>query len=245
MDRNSPDLSLVVPVFNEADSLKKVIEHFLVEARAISPSFEILLSENGSKDGSVEIADQLAMQNPEVRTIHSDVPDYGFALKRGFLAAKGRIVVNFSVDFYDFNYLKLALPLMEKHDLILGSKNVTEGSDQRPFIRRFGGMAFHAIVRNAFGLPVHDTHGFKVFYRERVQKLIQSCQNGAALFDTELVLRAHKNGFTFCELPVSVAEVRPSRRSVAALAIRSITGLVRLKLTLFGEHFSRRESVKP
>ena len=73
----------------------------------------------------------------------------------------------------------------------------------------------------------------KALDRERIAPLARRCRNGRDLFDTELVLRADGAGLPVVELPVTVVERRPSRTSIAGRAVRTIVGLVRLRLQLW------------
>ena len=94
---------------------------------------------------------------------------------------------------------------------------------------------FHWGVQGLFGMPVSDTHGIKVYQRERVLDLIARCREDGVLFDTELILRAHKAGLRLKEIPVQAEESRPSRGDVARQAIEALIGLLRLRLALWRE----------
>src|SRR6266540_1334907 len=87
-------VSIVIPVHNEEDILRRTVEHIIAGLQVLGiGSFEIVLSENGSADATRRIADELARESPQVRVIALDRPDYGAALKAGFLAARGRFIV--------------------------------------------------------------------------------------------------------------------------------------------------------
>ena len=75
----------------------------------------------------------------------------------------------------------------------------------------------------------------KALVRERVAAVAGACRFDADLFDTELVIRAERMGLSVAELPVTVAERRPSRTSIVGRVFRSIWGLARLRLTLWRE----------
>src|SRR5207244_9616381 len=94
------------------------------------------------------------------------------------------------------------------------------------------GLAFHRLTKMLLDLPVLDTHGIKAMRREAVAELAARCIHSGALFDTELIARAHRAGLRLRELPVSVREVRPSRRGIVTQAIAAIVGLVQMRLVL-------------
>ncbi len=231
------NLSIVFPVYNEAEDLTKVIADLLPALDGLGP-YEIVLSQNGSRDGSDRIADELAMQNPDIRVVHATVADYGFALHRGLEAARGRFVANFSVDFVDVAFLRAALLRIVDCDVVLGSKHLGSGDDQRDWVRRYGGQAFHGLERLTLGIPYSDTHGLKVFRRTAIEPFLPRCQEGGGLFESELVALCHRNGQRIVELPLQVRETRPSRKGIGMLALKSLVGLGRLRLRLLTQ--SRR-----
>ena len=91
---------------------------------------------------------------------------------------------------------------------------------------------FSGVLRYGFGLQVGDTHGVKVLMRAPLLPLVEGCQFGGDIFDTELILRAERAGLTVRELPVSVADQRPPRTPIIRRIPRSLAGLVRLRLAL-------------
>jgi glycosyltransferase involved in cell wall biosynthesis len=243
MNGVDPKLSVVVPVFNEEDLLESTVENLIVSLKEIEPTFELILSQNGSTDHTSELAEQLAQKHVPVRVIHYPRPDYGRALQNGFIEAQGVFLVNFSIDFIDLDFLRAALPMLATYDIVLGSKHITPGTDRRPPLRRHGGRAFHWLVQGLFGLSVRDTHGIKAYRRDRVLGLIARCRQGGALFDTELILWAHRAGLRLREIPVQVEETRPSRSGITRRALESLMGLVRLRFVLWregGGGFSRK-----
>ena len=86
-----------------------------------------------------------------------------------------------------------------------------------------------------FRVPVSDTHGIKVFRRDTVVPIMENCRLGRDNFDTELVLRAHRAGLAIDELPVRIDEIRPSHGSVLRRAIRALTDMTKLRVSLWLE----------
>jgi hypothetical protein len=162
-----------------------------------------------------------------------DAPDYGRALRRGLLAARGAVVVNFDVDYYDLAFFDAAVAAV--HDgaaVVVGTKRGAGAQDDRPWPRRLvtGGFAF--LLRAGFGLRASDTHGMKALERARLAPLAERCQLGTDLFDTELVLRAERAGIVVAEIPVRVEERRPARSPIARRILRTVAGLRRLRTAL-------------
>ena len=115
---------------------------------------------------------------------------------------------------------------------MVGSKRSPGAQDQRPFGRRAVTAVFSAVLRYGFGLQVSDTHGLKALRRAPLLPLVEACQFGGDIFDTELIIRAERAGLAVRELPVSVADQRPPRTPIIRRIPRSLVGLVRLRLAL-------------
>lgn len=224
-----------MPAYNEADLLERSVADVVDGLGASTGSFEVIVVENGSRDGTAAIADRLAATTPEVRTLHLPAADYGAALRAGFLAAHGDTVVCFDVDYYDLAFVAAAQARLDGNDapaIVVGSKRAAGARDERTALRRLVTTVFSAILRYGFGLRVSDTHGMKALRRRAVEPLVRVCRFGTDLFDTELVLRAERAGLLTVELPVVVVERRPSRSSIVRRVPRTVWGLVRLRFLL-------------
>jgi glycosyltransferase involved in cell wall biosynthesis len=233
-----------MPAYNEADLLELSVKEVTEGLRSLNDgiagrayeSFEVIVVENGSRDATPELADELAASTAEVLTLHLDVPDYGAALRAGLVAAEGDVVVNFDVDYYDLGFVADALARLAGDDrpaIVVGSKRAVGARDERNVLRRLVTRVFSAALRYGFGLSVSDTHGMKAMRRDAVEPLARACHNGTDLFDTELVLRAERAGLVVVELPVVVVERRPSRSPIWRRVPRTLLGLLRLRLQLW------------
>jgi glycosyltransferase involved in cell wall biosynthesis len=224
-------VSVVMAAYNEADYL----EHAVRAARDGVDVREVVVVENGSTDGTADVARHLERELGNVRTASLPDADYGAALRMGTLMATGDAVVIFDVDYFDLSFLKTAVARLQDPDLpaiVIGSKRALGARDERPWPRRLITTVFSMVLRRGFGLNVSDTHGMKAMRRELVLPIVEQCRFGTDLFDTELVLRAEASGLGVVEIPVTVVEQRPSRTSIARRAARSITGLLRLRIAL-------------
>lgn len=198
--------------------------------------FELVIAENGSTDGTKRLAAALAATEPEVRLISLPEADYGHALRAGFLAAHGEVVVNFDADYFDVPFVDRALAAMAAAPepvIVVGSKRGEGSDDTRAWSRRLVTFSFSTLLRVVFGLRVSDTHGIKALCREPLVDVAERCRSGRDLFDTELVLRAERAGLHTTEIPVQVRELRPSRTSIVSRIPRSLVGLARLRVTLW------------
>jgi glycosyltransferase involved in cell wall biosynthesis len=227
-------ISIVMPAHNEQGYLEPAVKAVLAGMRDRDAGFEVVIVENGSVDDTAAEAAVLAQTFPEVRVLRSPAADYGKALKSGFRAATGDIVVNFDVDLVDLGFLDAALGVITSTDaaIVVGSKRSPGAEDQRSIGRRFITAAFAAVLRVVFGLRISDTHGLKAMQRLPLVDLVERCQFGADIFDTELILRAERAGLTVEEVPVVVREQRAPRTSILRRIPGALLGLGRLRLSL-------------
>jgi glycosyltransferase involved in cell wall biosynthesis len=238
-------ISIVIPAHNEAEIIVSTTEAIVGGLRARSIAFELWLVENGSTDATYELAEGLAARFDEVHALTRPVADYGRALRAGFLAATGDVVVNFDTDFYDLDFLERATALVREPGgpvIVVGTKRGRESHDERALIRRTITRGFSLLLKVGFGLHVSDTHGVKAMRRTELVPIVEECKLGADLFDTELVLRAERAGMATDELPVSVIERRPARTSILQRVPRAASGLVRMRLLFWREARDRRRS---
>jgi glycosyltransferase involved in cell wall biosynthesis len=224
-----------MPAHNEAALLDETVGQILRGVRARGLAVEVLVVENGSTDATRTVAADLAGREPEVVVRSRPVADYGEAIRDGILAAAGDVVVLFDVDYYDLDFLDRALARLESAAIVVGSKRAPGTSDTRPWPRRAVTAVFATILQVGFRVSVSDTHGMKLMQRSAVEPLARRCRTGADLFDTELILRAEQAGLVVAELPVTVRELRPSRTPILRRAIRTVWGLIRLRVILFRE----------
>jgi glycosyltransferase involved in cell wall biosynthesis len=229
------NLSVVMPAHNEQELLRSSVAEVVSGLRDRGVSFEVIVVENGSHDDTRAIAEGLAAASPEVRVETLPRADYGRALRTGLRAATGDVVVNFDVDYTDLGFLDAARARLAEPDapaIVVGSKRAPDAHDERSWSRRFVTWGFSAVLRVGFGLQVSDTHGMKALDRERVLALAEACRSDGELFDTELILRAERAGLRVEALPVTVTERRLSRTSITRRAVRTLAGLVRLRVAL-------------
>ena len=228
-------ISVVMPAHDEAAFIGPAVRE-LAEGMRSRGRFEIVVVENGSTDDTAEVAKALTPDIPELRVLSLGAPDYGKALRMGFLAAEGEIAAFFDVDYFDLGFLDRAVALIEVPGgpaVVVGSKRGEGALDTRPWPRRMVTLVFSTILKLGFGLSVSDTHGMKVLRRQPLVPLAEKCRFGTDLFDTELILRAERAGLRSDEVPVIVQELRPSRSSIAKRIPRTMANLVRLRIYLW------------
>ena len=242
-ERDPVKISIVMPAHNEADLLATSVHDVLTGLRSRAEDHELIIVENGSTDGTAALADRLAATESHVYVLHLSRADYGAGLRAGLLAARGDVVVNFDVDYYDLGFLDQALSGLGTEPwpaIVVGSKRAPGAQDRRSSLRRLVTWGFGTLLRVGFRLRVSDTHGMKALARGEVAPLVPQCRFDGDLFDTELVIRAQHHGLTITELPVTVSERRPPRTSIARRVLRTVAGLARLRIVLWRERRGNR-----
>lgn len=211
------DISIVIPIHNEAAILESAVTGLLSDLEAWRPdlSFEVILAENGSRDETPRIALDLSDRFEPVRVITSPVPNYGAALRQGILSAKGRWILCDEIDLCDVDFYSRALPLLEsgEADFVVGSKAMKGAKDERPFLRRAATLVINNLLRLLLGFHGTDTHGLKAFASDKVVPVVRACKVDRDLFASELVIRSERTKLRVREIPVQIHEKRaPSIR---------------------------------
>jgi glycosyltransferase involved in cell wall biosynthesis len=205
------NLSVVIPVYNEEGLLATAVTDLLANLAEIAIVSEVIITENGSKDRTLEIARELAAKHRNVRVLHSDEPNYGKALRRGIEEAAGAIVICEEIDICDADFHRRALDLLTTHKakMVVGSKRHPEARDARPALRRFATWVMNKLLWIATGFRGTDTHGLKAFDRETLLPVVRACIVEKDLFASELVIRAERMGIDVVEVPIRIVEKRP------------------------------------
>lgn len=209
-ERNDPQVSIVIPVYNEEALLFAAVLELLEKVKALPYSFELIITENGSKDRTREIGRELEQKYPQVRLLQSDEPNYGKALRAGILAARGKFVICDEIDICDTVFHRRALEALsfDQCDMVIGSKLHKESKDQRPLARHAASMVITGLLRVLLGFKGTDTHGLKAFHRERLLPMVTACIVEKDLFASELVIRTERAELRILELPVDIMEKR-------------------------------------
>jgi glycosyltransferase involved in cell wall biosynthesis len=233
----APDVSIVIPIYNEEGILREAVTELLDGLEAVRVAlvareltFEVILAENGSSDHTVELAEHLAAERPEVRTFSLGEPNYGKALKRGILEARGTWVICEEIDLCDLDFHRRALEHLRHGDadMVVGSKAMKGASDHRPLMRRAATRVLNGLLRTALDFRGTDTHGLKAFHRETLLPVANACVIDRDLFASEFVIRAGREGVRVLEIPVRLAEKRPPSIHLLKRVPNTLRGMAKL-----------------
>jgi glycosyltransferase involved in cell wall biosynthesis len=230
-------ISIVIPVFNEAGIVRAAAEELCRKLDALGWDYQILFAENGSRDGTLRLLEQLAAQNGRISFLHEEQPNYGRALKRGILEARGAEVICDEIDLCDVGFYQRALPMLaDGADLVVGSKAMKGANDARPFVRRFATRVITVLLRATTGFRGTDTHGLKAFRRDRLLDVARACVVDRDLFASEFVIRAQRMGRVVKEIPIALQEKRPPSTHLLRRVPRVLKGLLKLGWTIRIRH---------
>ncbi|MHB1156170.1 MAG: glycosyltransferase family 2 protein [Phycisphaerales bacterium] len=208
------EVSVVIPCLNEAETIGACVRQAQEGIDALGGAGEIIVADNGSTDGSVEIAERL-----NARVVRVSRPGYGSALMGGIAAARGRYIIMGDADLsYDFRETpRFVQKLREGYELVQGCRlpggsGIIEEGAMPLSHRLIGNPMFTWLARRWFGAKIHDIYcGLRGFTRELYDRLDQRCTGME--FATEMVIKASLRGEAVSEIPITLhRDGRKSRR---------------------------------
>jgi glycosyltransferase involved in cell wall biosynthesis len=211
MAQDKPEVSIVIPVYNEEAILHAAIVDLRERLAPFNWRYEIIIAENGSRDRTVELAKELSEKYPEVHSLSAGEPNYGKALRMGIELAQGDYVICEEIDLCDTDFHKRAMERLRagEAELVIGSKLIAGAEDERPMLRHAASMAYTGLLRVLLGFRGTDTHGLKAFKRSALLPMVTACLVEKDVFASEFVIRAYRADLNVIEIPVRVMEKRP------------------------------------
>lgn len=226
---------VVLPTYNEAENVERLLAAVLAK---LPPSARVLVVDDGSPDGTGEIADRLAAAEERVRVLHrAEKEGLGPAYIAGFreaLAGGAGLILEMDADFsHDPAYLPHLLEAAGRADLVIGSRYVSGGgvSDWGPLRRAIsrGGSAYARLV---LGVEVKDlTGGFKCFRREVLEAIdLDAVDARGYAFQIEMTYRALRAGFRVVEVPIVFRDRRAgSSKMDSSIVLEAVWQVPRLR----------------
>jgi glycosyltransferase involved in cell wall biosynthesis len=200
------EVSIVLPAYNEAGRIEDAVERTASAIRGITPSFEIIIAEDGSKDGTDRISQALAKKYDFVVHLHSDERlGRGRAMARAFKASRGEVICDIDVDLAtDMKHLReLVQSIHDGYDFATGSRMLPESNVKRPLKRGLASKGFNFLTRLMLDSKLYDHQcGFKSFKRQSLFALMDTVKDTHWFWDTELLVRAQRAGYKIKEFPV-------------------------------------------
>jgi glycosyltransferase involved in cell wall biosynthesis len=207
MSAAAVELSIVIPAYNEEPRLPASLARIAAYIRASGRETEVIVVDDGSRDGTASAAESFRGEIPCLRVIsNGENRGKGYSVRHGMLEAQGRIVLFTDADLSaPIEEADKLLAALENHDVAIGSRAMDRSLIfvRQSLFREFAGIVFNAIVRLMLRLPFVDTQcGFKAFRREPCHIIFEQQSIDRFGFDPELLYLARHHRLRAVEIPV-------------------------------------------
>ncbi len=222
-----PSLSVFFPCYNEVDNIERVARRAIAVLEDIGADYELVIVDDGSRDGTGQAADRIAAENESVKVIHHPTNlGYGAALQSGFRAATKKLVFYTDGDGqFDIKEMPALLPLMRKYDIV----SCFRINRRDNIIRKINAWCWTRLVNLLFGMRIRDIDCAFKLYRREIFDDIEISSKGA-LIDTEILARAVRKGYRITQrgvhhYPRTAGEQTGANIKVILRAFRELFGL--------------------
>ena len=233
--RPQPDLSIVIPAYNEQGRLESTLRAYLAYCRP-RRTVEVIVVDDGSTDDTTPLVERLGAELPELRLIRlAQNQGKGYAVRSGIVNARGRRILFADADGATpiEELARLESALDEGADVAIGSRALpAAGVEVRARLhRRVIGRAFHLLVQFTGVHEIADTQcGFKLFHGAVAHALFSRMRTTGFSFDVEVLMMARLFGFRIAEIPVNWVHQPGSRVNLLTDSARMAADLVRIRL---------------
>jgi len=198
---DKPDISLTFPCYNEESNVARMIDTSLAVLQSIAGRYEIIVSNDGSRDRTREIAESYANRFPGIIRVINQYPNkgYGHALKTGLKAGQYEWVFFTDGDCqFDLTEMTKLTPFLSAYDIVTGYR----AKRRDPWHRRLNAKGWNVLGRLLLGIKVRDVNCAFRFFRKSFLDAIPIESDGA-MVNVEIWARAHKLGMRIKEVDVT------------------------------------------
>ncbi len=258
---SAPELSIVIPAYNEEGRLGRAISRIrdYFAGRRVPPGvapeigldqLEILIVDDGAKDGTARIAEEWAREIPGLRLVsNQENRGKGYSVRHGMLEACGRLALFTDADLSSpiEEIEKLLAAIAAGYDIAIGSRALDRSliSVHQARHRELGGIVFNGLVRMVTGLPFHDTQcGFKLFRREPARIIFEQQRIERFGFDPEILFLAKRHGLRVAEVPVRWAHDAATKVQVLRDSVMMFRELVAIRWNWLLGHYPQKKGAQ-
>lgn len=195
---SAPRISVVLPVYKQADHIAEVGDEYLVALAALDASFEMVLVVNGPRDGTDEACAAFAADHPAVRSVRSPGTGWGHAVRHGLAEATGDLLcyTNSARTSGEDLQLLLRVGLAMPDMVVKASRKIRSGKR-----RRAGSLLYNLEARALFDLPVWDINGTPKVFPRAFDALLRLRRNDD-LIDLEFLAVCQRHNYRVIEVPI-------------------------------------------
>jgi len=245
MSSDVPDVSIVIPSYNEELRLPATLQSIAAFLPSLGSRTEIIVVDDGSKDRTAAVAESFRDVLPLLRVVSNGVNrGKGFSVRHGMLEARGRNVLFTDADLSaPIEEAPKLLEALKTYDVAIGSRamdrSLIEVHESR--FREFAGIIFNKIVRIVLRLPFVDTQcGFKAFRREACGIIFEQQRIERFGFDPELLYLARHHGLRTVEIPVRWAHSPATKVNMLRDSIQMFVDIFTIRWNALCHRYARR-----
>ena len=245
MNARPPELSVIIPAFNEEERLSRTldrIQEYLAQKRIDA---EVIVVDDGSTDGTAKLVEERRARMPGLRLVSNGRNrGKGYSVRHGMLEARGRVAL--------FTDADLSTPMEETERLLAAIESADAAIGSRAIDRRLigvhesrqremAGIFFNWLVRLFAGLPFEDTQcGFKAFVREPAKLVFEQQRIEGFGFDPEILFLARRHGLRVVEIPVRWSHDPATKVHMVHDSVRMFVDLLRIRWNWLLRHYPKR-----
>ena len=233
-------VSVIIPMYNESSIIADTARQLHATMEKVFDDYEILFSDDGSKDNSADIVNQLGLSN--VRVVgYTENRGKGCAIRTAMLEAQGDIIMFTDADLaYGTDVIPSAVKSLcsnEDAGMLIGSRNIgKDGYDGYTFTRKIMSKVYIKVLCLVGGFKLTDSQcGCKAFKRDAAREIFSKAKVDGFAFDFEAILRAQKSGIKIIEMPVKIINHRDSKIHIIRDSVRMLSDLIKIKKDIKSE----------
>lgn len=247
MSARPPDLSIIIPAYNEELRLPATLESIFAFLPALGVETEVIVVDDGSKDKTCAVAESFCPKIAHIRVVSNGVNrGKGYSVRHGMLEARGRNVLFTDADLSaPIEEAPKLIAALDQNDVAIGSRALDRSLIEvhESAFREFAGIVFNTIVRVVLRLPFVDTQcGFKAFRREACRIIFDQQRIERFGFDPELLYLARHHGLHTAEIPVRWAHSSATKVNMLRDSVQMFVDVFAIRWNaLLGRYPKRRQ----
>ncbi len=239
-----PYYSIIIPAYNEEKIISSTINKVYLFLKKQKVPFELIITDDGSKDSTLKIAEDLSKKHKEIRIVSNKINQgRGAALNNAFKNSKGEVLVYIDADLaIDLNLFPRLMKAIKEQgaDIAVGSKHLKESQVEYPKLRRIFSKCYAFLAYLLLRSKIKDYQcGFKAFKREKILQLLPYLKNKGWAWDTEVIIKAQWMGWKVIELPAKVINIYGRESKV-----KLFNDVKRMGLDLLNLYFEKKKFMK-